>query len=462
MSLNLHRCIVVAAAVFIGGGGLAVAECASVNTLTSFSGSTGTGPNGSKPYAGVLVGNDGYLYGTTHQGGVNGFPFGYGTVYKVSPAGATTTLWSFNNTNGAQPYAALALGGDGNLYGTTLKGGAGNLGTLFRINTNGSLTTLLSFSGNNGANPASRLRLAADNDFYGTTQLGGANNLGTIFRLTTNGAFSSLFSFDGTNGSRPYAEVVFGADGCLYGTTVTGGLSNLGTVFRLTTNGLFTSLFSFVGTNGAKPYGGLTLDPSGDFYGTTAYGGASDAGTIFKITTSGELTVIHSFDGAKEGANPFATLLRGQDGTYYGTTILGGAAQSVPRGTVFQVATNGSFAGLASFYDAIGSSPYGGLTQDAAGNLYGTTFDQGAGLKGTVFRLDPAATKLQAALAATGFEISWDAWLGKTYQLEYKTNAIQNQWTSLFNSIPATNGLMTVREPLQDAGRLYRLRQISP
>lgn len=457
-------CIVVAAAVFLGaGGGLATAGSASVNTLTAFSGSTGTGPKGSKPYAGVLVGDDGFLYGTTYLGGVNGLPYGYGTVFRVSPAGATTTLFSFNSVDGAQPYAALAFGGDGHLYGTTLIGGSGNLGTLFRISTNGSLTTLLSFAGTNGAKPSGRLKLAADGAFYGTTQLGGANNLGTIFRLTTNGAFNSLFSFDGTNGSRPYAEVSVGLEGHLYGTTLTGGASNLGTVFRITTNGLFTSLFSFGGADGATPYGGLALDPAGVFYGTTAYGGANDAGTIFKITTNGVLTPLRSFDSAKDGANPWSTLLRGQDGTYYGTAILGGSAQNVPRGTVFQIATNGSFAVLASFgFDANGASPYGSLAQDAAGNLYGTTFDQGAGLKGTVFRLDPAATRLQAALAATGFEISWDAWLGKKYQLEYKTNAIQSQWTGWFNPIPATNGLMTVRDPLQDAGRLYRLRQISP
>lgn len=465
MSLYLHRIIVVAVAVFTGGTcGLATAGSGCVSTLTSFSGSTGIGPNGAKPYAGVFVGADGFLYGTTYQGGTNGGPLGFGTVFKVAQqSGATTTLFSFNGSNGSQPYAALTMGFDGNLYGTTLVGGSSNLGTVFRITTNGNLTTLLSFSGTNGAKPSGRLKQSPGGDLYGTTQQGGLYNLGTIFRLTTNGAFSSLFSFDGTNGSRPYAEVSFGFDGNLYGTTLTGGASNLGTVFRFTTNSVFTPLKSFVGTNGATLYGGLTLDSSGVFYGTTAYGGANDAGTIFRITTNGVLTTLRSFDGDKEGANPWSTLLGGVDGYYYGTTTLGGAAPNVPRGTVFQFATNGAFAVLVSFgFDTNGASPYGSLAQDAAGKLYGTTFDQGAGLKGTVFRVDPSPGKLWSTVSSNSLEISWDAWLGKTYQLEYKTNTLQNQWLNLTSLISATNGLMTIRDPIQSPGRIYRLRQNLP
>jgi uncharacterized repeat protein (TIGR03803 family) len=442
---------------------MATAGSASLATLTSFSGSTGVIPDGGKPYAGVLVGIDGFLYGTTHQGGTNGFPIGHGTIYKVSPAGVTTTLWSFNNTDGAQPYGALASGDDGNLYGTTLVGGPSGLGTIFRISTNGSLTTLHSFDGANGARPSARLKRGMDGAFYGTTQQGGASNIGTIFRLTTNGNFSSLHSFDGVNGSRPYAEVSVGLDSHLYGTTLTGGASNLGTVFKFATNGLFTSVFSFVGMNGATPYGGLTLDSTGVFYGTTAYGGANAAGTIFRITTNGVHTTLRSFDGEKDGANPWATLLRGQDGSYYGTTILGGAAANVPRGTVFQFMTNGGFAVLISFgFDTNGASPYGGLAQDATGNIYGTTFDQGPDLKGTVFRLNPAVEKLQSALTPAGFEIGWEAWLGKIYHVEYKTNILQDQWGDLAGPISATNGVMTVWDPLQSSGRLYRLRQFVP
>lgn len=464
MSLNLHWWISIVVAFLLEYGiGRVVAGSAAVTSLASFSGSTGTSPNGAKPYAGVLIAPDGTLYGTTHQGGTYGFPLGHGTIFKVSSAGVTTTLFSFNGANGAQPYAGLSFGDDGNLYGTTLIGGASNLGTVFRITTNGDLTTLLSFTKVNGAKPAGRLTFGGDGNFYGTTQKGGDHDLGTVFQVRTNGEIYSLFSFDGTNGSSPYAEVAIGEDGHLYGTTVTGGAANLGSVFQLTTNGSFTSIFSFSGTNGAKPFGGLVLDPSGVFYGVTAYGGANDAGTIFKITTNGVLTIIRELNGAKDGANPWSTLLRGQDGSYYGTTILGGAAQNIPRGTLLQFTTNGAFAVLVSFgYDRNGSSPYCSLAQDAVGNLYGTTFDQGVGLKGTVFRLNPAGAKLRSVVAGNGFEVSWDAWIGKSYQLEYKTNATQTGWSDLSAPVLATNGLMTIRDPLQNVGRLYRLRQITP
>lgn len=464
MSIYLHRCSVVAAVMLLTGSMEAVnADPAKVTTIASFSGSLGTGLNAAKPYTGVVIGPDGVLYGTTYQGGAYGMPYGYGTVYKVSPDGAYATIHSFNSTDGSQPFAALTFGLDGNLYGTTLLGGSSNLGTIFRITTNGAFSSLLSFTGSNGAKPSGRLTLASDGAFYGTTQQGGASNLGTIFRVTTNGAFASLFSFAGTNGSRPYAELCFGADGHLYGTTLTGGASNLGTVFRYTTNEMFESLYSFAQTNGATPYAGLTADSAGVLYGATAYGGDSEVGTIFRITTNGILTTIRSLDAAKDGANPWSSLLRGQDGTYYGTTILGGEAISVPRGTVFQLTTNGLFTVLVSFgFDLNGASPYCSLAQGADGSLYGTTFDQGAGLKGTVFRLDSAPSKLQAQVGNGSLQLSWRAWLGKSYQVQFKTNLAQLEWADYSSASAATNGVMTVEDSVSAGSRIYRLKQILP
>lgn len=439
----------------------AKADVADVNTLVAFSGSIGSGPNGAKPYSGLLIGSDGNFYGTTHQGGTNGLPFGNGTAFKLAPSGSITTLVSFNNTNGAQPYAALASGLDGNLYGTTLLGGTSNLGTVFRLSTNGNLTSLLSFTNANGAKPSAQLTLAVDGFFYGTTQLGGTSNLGTVFRVTTNGVLNTLISLSGTNGSRPYAEVIQGMDGHLYGTTLTGGILNQGTIFRLTTNGIHTVLFSFAQTNGAAPFGGLVQDPSGVLYGTTKSGGDNDAGTIFRITTNGNFTLLRSFSGADDGANPQATLLRGRDGTYYGSTILGGNAADIPRGTVFQFTTNSAFTVLASFgFDANGASPYGKLVQDGAGYLYGTTFDQGAGLKGTVFRLGPNRAVLETlATAGGGVQVKWEAWLGQMYQVQIRTNLNQIGWSDFTSLFPATNGTMTITDSVSGSYRFYRVRE---
>jgi uncharacterized repeat protein (TIGR03803 family) len=158
------------------------------------------------------------------------------------------------------------------------------------LETNGNLTTLVSFNNTNGANPWGRLTQGSDGDFYGTTGSGGSNaytlNYGTVFRMTTNGVLSSLASFDWTNGSTPYAGLEVGVDGNFYGTTAYGGNNSLGspgTVFKVTTNGALTSLASFDWTNGGNPVAGLTRGIDGNFYGTALQGGRNGLGTVFVL-----------------------------------------------------------------------------------------------------------------------------------------------------------------------------------
>ena len=151
----------------------------SVQTLCSFNGT-----NGEFPQAALTLGRDGNFYGTTDEGGITNstYPYGMGTVFKVTTNGALTTLASFNGTNGANPYAALTLGSDGNFYGTTYAGGIFNSGgifnlslggTVFKVTTNGALTTLVSFYYyTNGACPQAGLTLGNDLNFFGTTSGG--------------------------------------------------------------------------------------------------------------------------------------------------------------------------------------------------------------------------------------------------------------------------------------------------
>jgi len=320
------------------------------STLATFSGTNGAGPTGL-----LTMGNDGNFYGTTGSGGLTNlnFGFGFGTVFRVSTSGVLIALHTFYGTDGQYPLAGLTLGKDGNLYGTTTEGGsngvgAGTSGTVFSITTNGWFTTLVSFNGTNGAYPTTALTLGNDGNFYGTVQQGGFNGNWTVFRMATNGDLTTLVSI--TNGSSPAAALTMGVDGNFYGTTQWGGLTNstfssgMGTVFEVTTNGTLTSLASLNVTNGVSPEAALTLGNDGNFFGTTAEGGNTNfnggngCGTVFKVTTNGLLTTLFSFSGTN--GLQIGGLTLGNDGNFYGTTRQGGITNSTfPRGmgTVFRV-----------------------------------------------------------------------------------------------------------------------------
>jgi uncharacterized repeat protein (TIGR03803 family) len=248
--------------------------------------------NGAFPIAGLIQGQDGNFYGTTAIGGTNSG----GTVFQVMTNGTLTTLVSFGFAGNAanSPYAGLVQDSDGSLYGTTYQGGTvgSGYGTIFELTTNGTSTTLVSFGNTNGANPFAGLIRGSDDNFYGTTFLGGTNGgYGTVFKLATNGTLTTLMSFNNTNGANPQAGLVQDPDGNFYGTTSYGGaytnqsvLGN-GTVFQLKTNGTLTTLVSFNGTNGALPQAGLVQSADGSFYGTTASGGTNGGyGTVFRFS----------------------------------------------------------------------------------------------------------------------------------------------------------------------------------
>ncbi|MGD1019630.1 MAG: choice-of-anchor tandem repeat GloVer-containing protein [Verrucomicrobiia bacterium] len=315
-----------------------------------------------------------------------------------------TNLYSFIGppTDGANPYAGLVQGSDGNFYGTTEYAGSTNClygcGTVFRINPGGSYTNLYSFVGSptDGAYPGAGLMQGSDGNFYGTTFVGGTNNLGIVFRISPGGSYTTLYSFVGspTDGAYPGAGLVQGSDGNFYGTTFDGGTNNLGIVFRISPGGSYTNLYSFAGspTDGANPYAGLAQGSDGNFYGTTEHGGTgtncyAGCGTVFRISPSGSYTTLYSFAGSPgDGAYPRAGLVQGSDGNFYGTTVSGGANNF---GTVFRINPGGSYTNLCSFAGPPGDGAYpgAGLVQGSDGNFYGTTFNGGTNNLGIVFQI---------------------------------------------------------------------------
>lgn len=244
--------------------------------------------------------------------------------------------------------------------------------------------------------PRASLVEGSDGNFYGTTAYGGAGGGGVVFRVTTNGQLTTLVSFTGANGSHPMAALLQGSDGNFYGTTAYGGSNgNHGTVFQMTPVGVLTTLVSFNGTNGSHPYAGLVQGSDGNFYGTTSVGGANNLGTVFRMTPAGVLTILFSFNNTN-GSAPFGALVQGTNGDFYGTTSVGGTNG---MGTVFQMTPAGVLTRLVSFTSW--EFPSATLVQATNGLLYGTTewggntsLNGGIGF-GTVFEMT------SAGLAAT-------------------------------------------------------------
>jgi uncharacterized repeat protein (TIGR03803 family) len=297
-----------------------------------------SGSDGAVSYASLIADADGNLYGTTTVGGINN----NGTVFKITPQGQETVLYSFESgADGAYPYGGLTLNTDGNLYGTTKNGGINDYGTVFKITPQGVETVLYSFQdGSDGAFPVASLVADANGNLYGTTSGGGSDYAGTVFKITSQGVESVLHSFQGgADGAVPQAGLILDATGNLYGTTQDGGgINDYGTVFKITPQNVETVLYSFRGVNdGANPYAGLILDATGNLYGTTAHGGFNNYGTVFKITPQGQETVLYRFQSGSNGAVPQAGLIFDATGNLYGTTQLGGDNSYFGHGTVFKL-----------------------------------------------------------------------------------------------------------------------------
>jgi|HubBroStandDraft_6_1064221.scaffolds.fasta_scaffold00165_7 uncharacterized repeat protein (TIGR03803 family) len=263
--------------------------------------------DGNGPFAGVIRDHEGNLYGTTLGGGEFCTQYGgCGVVFKLDPSGKETVLYNFcpngfgNCTDGSFSTAGVVRDNEGNLYGTTGSGGANGQGTVFRLSPTGTETVLYSFAGGaDGASPYAGVIRDEAGNLYGTTTGGGPSGWGTVFKVDPAGIETVLYSFTGaTDGGLPEAGLIRDEAGNLYGTTFFGGLASppcssfCGVVFKLDTAGTETVLYSFApNADGINPSAGLIQDAEGNLYGNTQYGGNESCdhpygcGVVFKLTT---------------------------------------------------------------------------------------------------------------------------------------------------------------------------------
>jgi uncharacterized repeat protein (TIGR03803 family) len=411
------------------------AHAQTLTTLTSFN-----GMDGFEPESPLAQGPDGSFFGTAPVGGNSNsrcVPDGCGTIFKITPDGAVTTVYRFcslaNCDDGIGPVGGLVLASDGNFYGTTANGGGdygagcGGCGTVFRMTPDGILTRVKLFHGPDGADPNSTLvQSFLDGNLYGTTRGGGIYGRGTIFKVVLGG--SAVFKVSDfcalpncTDGSDPIG-LVQGLDGYLYGVTGLGGVAihpniycaktGCGTIYRATATGKRTILYNFCHlancVDGMAPSQLISVGSA--FYGVTGNGGASTqayctsaggCGTIFLFNAAGELTSLYSFCtqlGCPDGIVPngLTAVRTGTSGavTFYGTTLAGGNGVH-GSGTIFKMTTFGTRASLTVLHDfcslnkcADGASTYSSVLQGTNGVFYGATELGGASGGGTVYSLD--------------------------------------------------------------------------
>ncbi len=383
------------------------------------------GTDGSQPEAGLTMDGSGNFYGTAGAGGEVGGcgGLGCGTVYKLARRGSGwifSPLYSFTGgSDGAFPVARVALGANGTLYGTTFAGGddyGGNgAGVVFNLRPPAHLmgsvfspwteTVLHTFAGGgDGANPTGDLVFDRTGNIYGTASCTTAICQGSVYELKPSGGGwteTVLYAFSvGSDGYYPIGGVIFDNAGNLYGVTNAGGIF-YGTAFQLTPSGsgwTESILHNFQsGSDGGFPVAGLIFDSSGNLYGTAAAYGPQGGGTVFELSRAGSswmFDLLYGFhcsgDACYSLPGPQASLFMDSAGNILGTTTQDGA---YGYGNVFKLTPQAVGWTYTSLHDFTGGSdgaiPYSSVLEDANGNLFGTAAEGGTYDKGVVWEITP-------------------------------------------------------------------------
>jgi uncharacterized repeat protein (TIGR03803 family) len=359
-------------------------------------------PDGAGPVA-MMLDNAGNFYGATLAGGATkGSKYcsigGCGTIFKIDASGKETVVYAFAPTNVSTGYRpggpSLVEDAEGNIYGTAQLGGAFECGlyglgcgTVFEVTATGQETVLHRFGDakGNGAGPSGLVRDAAGNLYGATSGGGGYGADGSVFKLDSAGNETVLHTFTGypKDGALP-GGLVLDSEGNLYGLTGAGGVRGAGTIFEISSTGVETILHDFgaSGSNGTAVRAPLARDSAGNLYGTTAYGGDANClegegcGVVYKLDPAGHYGVLHSFTGGADGENPGTGVTLDAAGNLYGTTFFGGGKDDC--GTVFKLSPSGSLTVLHTFSATeCGNNivdPSSAPIVDGQGNVYGTTY----------------------------------------------------------------------------------------
>jgi uncharacterized repeat protein (TIGR03803 family) len=398
--------------------------------------------DGANPGGALVADPQGNLYGTTLVGGA----YDLGTIYELTPqpggggAWTNTLLYSFCPqgspcADGASPQTGVIRDANGNLYGTTLTGGARfNEGTVFELSPpqggHGpwTETVLYEFCANDncvdGNQPLGGLTFDSHGNLYGTTTEGGPHGQGVVFELSPSSGgqwtYNILYGFcpqhGCPDGSTPnYGSLVFDSAGNLYGATTSGGSQNFGTVFKLTPSGgswTESVLHSFCSatncTDGVEPYGGVVLDAHGNIYGVTPGGGTQNLGVAYELSLSGGSwteNVLQNFcTNCTSGYHPQQTMILDANGNLYGTTYQGG---TLTDGVAFELSPIGggqwtetvlyNFCSVGDCLD--GAHPQSPMLFDARGNLYGVAA-AGQWGGGIAYELSPHLTPTSTTLTS--------------------------------------------------------------
>ena len=403
-------------------------------TITTASGLTG--PDGVSSLGSVTFDASGNMYGTAAYGGPLPLKYGYaGMVWELTKTGTYIDLHDFGGTvtnangtlgpDGEVPYGGVTFDSSGNMYGTTLFGGPNGNGSseysgiAWEITKSGQYIDLHDFgSGNDGGNPYGNVALDKAGNLYGVASAGGPNDggidgAGMVWRIAPSGAYTDLHDFgsqvtkangtQGPDGYMPYGGVTLDSVGNLYGIATKNGPNGVGCIWEITTIGAYIDLHDFgatienadriQGPDGAFPYGAVSIDARGNLYGSTVAGGANGLGMVWELGSSGTYLDLHDFgktitnaDGSNgpDGQNPYGGVSIDANGNLYGAATYGGpnSWQGSSAGMIWSLTTGGAYLDLHDFGGTI-TSVNGTLGPDGTLPWAAVSLDRNGNLYGT-------------------------------------------------------------------------------